>query len=280
VLFGEPISVYHADRVHVGSTQIKLAERSASLFHENCILGQGPDQSSDALTLGRLWHTLRELGNDKFGEFAHLAPPEHCTPTTGGLSTKKETKAWVESLGPDAVVLTPALSDTLGKMWDGFVRNSAAVELEEKVVDREPSLRWESTGGVKVRCRPDAITSDGRLVDYKTTSCAVILKEFPLSVRKYGYGLSAALYEQGCLMAGLAEPPMQFVVTSTVFPFRTQVLTLPPAYMEWARRRLEQVLEDIAARQASGNWDEDGYGMVNELVMPGFGGERVTNWIE
>jgi hypothetical protein len=255
----------------LGSTQLKYALLSFALFLERCILKRGAGLSSDALALGKLWHTLLEIGRDRFGEIAHLAPAEHCTPTTGGLSTKKETKAWVESLGPGAIVLTPAVSDTLGKMWDGFQRNSAAVELHESAVHREASIRWESTAGVLVRCRPDLICEGGRLVDFKTTGKPNILRDFRFAVRDYHYGLSAALYEQGCLMAGLAEPPMLFVVTATVEPFSTQVLTLPPAFMDFSRRQLDTVLEAIAARRESDNWLEEGYGQVNELVMPGFG---------
>jgi hypothetical protein len=67
---------------------------------------------------------------------------------------------------------------------------------------------------------------------------------------------------------------MVFVATSTVEPFTTQVLTLPPAYMDFCRSRLDAVLEDIARRRESDNWLEEGYGKVNELVMPGFGGDR------
>jgi microcompartment protein CcmK/EutM len=115
------------------------------------------------------------------------------------------------------------------------------------------------------------ITSDGRLGDYKSTREAHPLKSFAYSVKDYGYGLSAALYEQGCVLAGIADPPMHFVVSSTVFPYETQVLTLPSAYMDYARRRLDELLTDIAERRATGNWLPDGYGRVCEIEMPGYG---------
>jgi hypothetical protein len=67
---------------------------------------------------------------------------------------------------------------------------------------------------------------------------------------------------------------MVFVVTSTVSPYETQVLHLPPAYMDWCRRRLDTVLEDIARRRRDGDWLPVGYGRVNEITMPGFGGDR------
>jgi hypothetical protein len=277
VQFDEPITAYHGDPAYLGSTQIRLAE-SATRFFNAVELGRTPDSKSAALQLGSAWHTLREIGSDLFAERAVTAPEEHCT-ASGGLSTKKATKEWLATLHPDAIILSPDMGETLGRMKDGFDRNPAAVELQESIVHQEVSIRWESTAGVKVRCRPDAICEGGRLVDWKSTSEANILKDFSRSVRTYGYGISAALYEQGCVVAGLAEPPMVFVVTQTVEPYLTQVITLPPVFMDWARRRLDELLTDIARRRATGDWLEDGYGKVNELTMPGFG-DRVFSQVE
>jgi hypothetical protein len=276
VLFDEPIRVYHADLIYLGSTQIKPLEQSAALFHERLTPSQGSSESSDALELGRLWHTLRELGVDQFGERAVVIPSEYCT-AGGAASTKKEAKEWLASQGPDAICLTQATSDTLGRMQDKFLANSAAVEIDESTLHREVSIRWESTAGVKVRCRPDVICEGGRLADWKSTREVAPLKTFCHSVKTFGYGLSAALYEQGCLLAGLADPPMHFVVSSTVTPYETQVLTLPPSYMDFCRKRLEQILLEIAERRATGNWNPSGYGSVHEISMPGFGADRSGN---
>lgn len=271
----EPITAYHSDLLHVGSTQIRLAE-SATVFHDAVEMGGSQDSKSSAMQLGSAWHTLREIGYDQFSERAITAPEEHCT-ASGGLSTKKATKEWLATLAPDAIILSPEMGEILGKMHDRFVRNSQAVELEEDILHREASIRWESTAGVMVRCRPDFIGNNGQLGDYKTTSEKNILKDWSRSVRTYGYGISAALYEQGCVVSGMAEPPMHFIVTQTVHPFLTQVITLPPVYMDWARRRLDELLTDIARRRATGDWLEDGYGRVNELTMPGFGDRGFSN---
>jgi hypothetical protein len=272
VRFDEPILEYHGDRIWLGSTNIKSAE-SATVFYDTVEAGEVEDAKSLALELGKAWHTLREIGDDQFAERAVVAAEEHCT-AGGALSTKKATKDWLATLPPDAIVISPEMSETLGKMKDRFDRNPKAVELAESIIHREVSIRWESTAGVKVKCRPDCICEGGILVDWKSTSEKKILKDFSLSVKRYGYGISAALYEQGTVIAGLAEPPMHFVVTQTVYPYLTQVLTLPPAYMDWARRRLDELLTEIAVRRSTGDWMEDGYGKVNELTMPGFGGDR------
>jgi hypothetical protein len=279
VLLDESIQTYHADEVYLGSTQIKWAGHSFALFHERVVLGNSPASDSDALAQGRVWHTLREIGVDRFYERAKIVPPDFTT-QGGGFSTRKEAKAWLAEQGPDAICLTQDQSDSLGRMQDQFDRNTEASELEAAVVHREPSIRWESTAGVKVRCRPDAICEGGILVDYKSTREKYPLETFRFAVRDYGYGISDALYSQGCLVAGLADPPMVFVATSTVEPFETQVLTLPESYREWCQRRLEELLIEISVRRATGDWLPVGYGRRNVISMPGFGVGNSGSFVE
>ncbi len=278
VQFDEPVTVYHEDRDYLGSTQIKVADQSALVFNRRVNLREGESEQSDALALGSLWHTLLEIGIDRFGERAVVAPPAFCT-GGGALSTKKEAKEWRAEQPADAIVLTTSQSDTLGEMWEGFAANSAAGDLYCSITHREVSLRWESTAGVKVRCRPDAICEGGRLVDFKSTRHSTPLRDFKWAVKDYGYGLSAALYEQGCVLAGLAEPPMHFVVTSTA-SLETQVLTLPQSYMDFCRQRLEQLLLEIAERRVSGNWNPVGYGAIHEIEMPGFAERSGSSYVE
>lgn len=279
VRYDEPILAYHADKVWNGSSDLRLGSKSPVLFHERVELGL-PTAASDSasLKLGSLWHTLRELGDDAFAERAVVAPAKYST-AGGELSTKPEAKAWLaEQEGK--IVLTQGQSDTLGKMRERFLANAAAVQLDESAAVREPSIRWVGPYGMKLKCRPDLITTAGHLVDWKSTSEQYPLETFCWSVKKFDYGLAAALYEQGCTVAGLADPPMVFVVTSTIEPYETQVLTLPAAYMDYCRRRLDAVLRDIARRREEGDWLPVGYGRVNEITMPGFGGDRGFSPVE
>jgi hypothetical protein len=272
VRFDEDILTYHLDKKWLGSSDLKVGEESPPLFHERVDLGVNAASDSAALELGKLWHTLRELGDDQFAERVTVAPDSMIT-QSGALSTRQEAKDWLASQA-GKIVVTPVQADTLGKMRERFLENEAAVRLDQTVTLKEVSIRWVSTAGVQVKCRPDAICEGGVLVDWKSTKEQYPLRTFSHAVTRYGYGLSAALYEQGCVLAGLADPPMVFVVTSTVSPYETQVLHLPPAYMDWCRRRLDTVLEDIARRRRDGDWLPVGYGRVNEITMPGFGGDR------
>lgn len=276
IRYDEPIAEYHADKTHIGSTDLKLACHSPATFHDRVELGNSAAESdSPALAVGRLWHTLRELGDDQFGDRATIVPSQFTT-AGGEVSSKAEAKAWVaEAVAAGKIVLTQAQSDTLGRMREGFEANSAAVDLEESIEQREVSVRWTGPHDILLKCRPDAICAGGVLLDWKSTREKYPLETFCLSVRTFEYGLSAALYEQGCAVAGLATPPMHFVVSSTVEPWETQVIVLPSAYMDWCRKRLDMVLEDIARRRRECDWLPVGYGEVVEIRMPGFGDRSV-----
>ena len=261
-----PIGEYHAHK-SLGSTDLKTLEQSAHVFR---LLRDGektrPDTAS--LALGRLWHTLLDLTPEVFGERSVVVPNKFCL-ASGGVSTKKEAKEFLASLPDEAIPVTPEASEQLGRMLDLFQANAAAWDIYENLAHQEVSIFWE-WGGVAVKCRPDAITGEGVLVDWKSTSEANPLADFGRSVRKFGYGLSAALYEEGCRVAGLASPPMHFVVTSTT-SFETQVLTLPPAYTANCRDRLLDLLSEYVEREESNNWMPNGYGEINEIEMWGYG---------
>jgi len=247
------------------------------------MLGLIPPRSSDSLDLGRLWHRLLEIGPSLFGDRSVQVPDEFLT-AAGSLSTAKAAKEWRQAQVAEAIVLTPSVAETIGRMLDGFQSNSASWDIYEGITRREVSIRWEREGvdargtvgesRIGLKCRPDALDDGWRLIDFKTTRDADILGRFQYAVRDYGYGLSAALYEEGCEKAELANGPMVFVVTSTVSPYETQVLTLPETYLKECRAKLDSLLSELAIRDFHGMWTPRGYGEIHELAMRSFSSTR------
>ena len=101
------------------------------------------------------------------------------------------------------------------------------------------------------------------MCDYKCTRKKDILKTFPSVVREYSYGLSEALYVEGCRQAGIASPPMHFIVFSLA-NFECQVLTLPRSYVRAEYDRLLRLIDDYQRRRDTGDWDtREGYGKAH-----------------
>lgn len=265
VIHGLDIQEYHAHPAP-GSTDWKRFATSAIYGRPRQSL---PTVSSAALNLGKLWHSLLDLSPEVFGQRSVVGAAEYFR-ADGSPSTKKDSKEWFDSLPADAIPISPDTSDQLGRMLDMFQQNAAAWDIYESREIQEVSIFWD-LNGVSTKCRPDCITSDGLLVDWKSTSEQAPLQTFGRAIKRYGYGLSAALYEEGCRVAGLSSSPMHFVVTSTVWPYETQVLTLPPSYTAHCLSELFDLVEDYKARHTDGNWLPKGYGEVNEISVWGHG---------
>lgn len=261
-----PNDEYHA-HPNFGSTILKWLKESFSNRHRNKTL------SSQGISDGRHWHDLLDLGPEEFGRRAVVVPDEYCL-ASGSVSTKKDAKEWLASLPADAIPLTGKTSDLLGRMLDHFQQNSASWEIYSNLKEQEVSVFWDWMD-VPVKVRPDAITHCGRLIDWKSTSDPDPKRQFGRAVERYGYGLSAALYEEGCRVAGLCDSDMVFVVSSTT-SYETQVMRLPPAYLAKCRDDLMLLLEQIAEREQSNNWLPEGYGEVIEIPMWGYSNN--SNW--
>ena len=146
------------------------------------------------------------------------------------------------------------------------MNNSLAWSLYSERTHAEVSIFFE-LNGLGVKCRPDMISMGGLLCDYKCTRKKDILKTFPSVVREYQYGLSEALYVEGCRQAGIASPPMHFIVFSLA-NFECQVMTLPRSYVRAEHDRLLRLIDDYQRRRDTGDWDtREGYGKSHEMQM-------------
>jgi hypothetical protein len=122
-------------------------------------------------------------------------------------------------------------------------------------VPERPAARG---GGVWLRCRPDWLSHDRRLLlDYKTTARPIpdwsrwTAKELLLDVR-------AAFYCRVVRRVLGVQPRFAFVVQETVPPFALAVVEVPKPVLEAAERRVEEGIATWARCLARDEWP--GYG--------------------
>jgi len=259
-LTDESLDQYHGDKSCIKSSMVRCFRRSPLLYHDTYIAGTVEQFQSDALTLGTLWHTVRELGWQGFLEAVTTLGPEHLTPS-GAVSTKKETRAFLATCAEEGrVVVSTDQLKTLQAMEERFWKNVRANAIEKGVERRETSVRWEcQRTGLILAVRPDALSGTD-IVDYKTTSDQNPRLTFARSVEKYGYDIADAMYSDGCWAAGLGTSAMTFVVTSTVAPFETVVCRLSDSYRARAASEYRMLLDDLATRLKDDDWMPNGYG--------------------
>ncbi len=266
VVRGEANAAYHA-RPELSTSSLRVLGKSPAQFHRHHVLRHKSHAGTEATQYGTKFHSFWEIGPSVFWDVAKRVPAKFCT-GSGGLSTKQDAQDWVKEQGPDAILVTPSDEETLRAQHKQAMANRAFVELWEQVAEKEISIIWKRASGTGLRCRPDAVLEDGRLIDFKTTRDQFPLKQWWHSCREYGYGLQAAVYREGASLAGFSDEPMTFVVASTVGECEVHCVTLPRRFVLMGQRKLDRLIEEYEDRMALDSWVPSSYGAITELYMP------------
>ena len=174
---------YHADRTYLSSSGLKLILKNPLEFYSQYILGNKQEMKNQgALDLGTAAHTM-------------ILEPHLADSIVEYKGSVRRGAAWELFKGENQgkLILPTADMERLKLMVDAF-HNCEAAELLMHNMDTEYTMCSE-IGGVKVKCRADAISIDrGIICDIKTTGYASGLDVFKQTVEGLSYGLSAALY--------------------------------------------------------------------------------------
>lgn len=262
---GEANADYHANETHRSCSRVKTLLDSPALYHKRYIAKSLAPFSSSALEHGTLLHRWFEEGDD-FLELL-VAPPQDTLTPTGLLG--KEAEKWVKNEAPEgAVVVAPKERTQILAEVEAIKANPAAAELLSRATEHEISVYWETPDGHRLKCRFDAVTSDGLVLDLKTTREEDILADFYSSVLRFKYHLQDAWYQCGMEAMGLDPQPLRFIVISTAIAHDCQVVTLPAAVTAAGRRLMGKALAELRLREDLDWWLPDQHGEVVELPFP------------
>lgn len=262
---GEANADYHANETHRSCSRVKTLLDSPLLYHKRYIAKTLPPLSSTALEFGTWMHRWFEDG-DAFLDLLVCPPPERLTAT--GL-VGKEAEKWVKDNAPaGAVVVSPKQRTMLLAAVEAVMSHADGTDLRSRVTEREISVYWETADGHKLKCRFDALTSDGIVLDLKTTSEENILADFYSSVIRFKYHLQDAWYQCGMEAMGLEPRPLHFIVVSTSISHACEVVTLPAAVTAAGRRLMDKALAELRLREDLDWWLPERHGEVVELPFP------------
>lgn len=219
---------------------------------------ENPQDPTPAMRIGTLTH-MAVLEPDKFADDCVVIP-------TMDRRTKAGKELWEQFQAdhPTQELLTNDEHTRIMAIRDAVYAHPLARKLLDKIARVEASTFWtDSATGVECKCRPDAILTNGMLIDLKTTQDAG--PEFHRSVSKYRYHVQAAYYGDG--MGGMDQYPMIFIAVETSGPHLVSCHSIAPdtlmAGREAYRRNLETYLECFQ----SGEWP--GYPTtINQIELP------------
>jgi hypothetical protein len=185
------------------------------------------DFDSNALKFGRAFHALMLEPKVFQDDFVKL-------PEFGDLRTKiaKEAKEAFLKDNQNKNYINSEDYELLFQLRKACLDHPIAKRLLEEQGKNEIAVNWEADG-VKHRCTPDRVLSNGVIIDLKTTESAH-RDDFSYSVSKYRYDLQAALYLEG---TGCRE--FVFLAIEKTAPFGIGIFKLSNDRLEKARVQIE-----------------------------------------
>ena len=266
---GVPIDVYHGhvqpavEGHFVTAGSLGRAERSLEHFY--CYAPWNPDKEppdtdTDALRLGKAAHVLA-FQPELFAEQFVLSP--YADYRSG------EAKAWkAQTMGAGALPIKEAELAKLLRMADKLRKDPDASKLFQNGMPEMSFMAKDPITGIWMLTRPDFTPgSAGRgLCDYKTTADGAF-GAFGRSVFNYNYDIQAALaLDVVALATGEMRPCMWFVAQEKDPPFAVSVHRTEPDQILQAKRRIRDLLDQIARSIETGVWP--GYGPAQPIQTP------------
>jgi len=190
---------YHASPA-ISKSGMDLIRRAPALY---AYRRDNPQEQTPAMRLGTLTHSA-VLEPEVFAHSV-IARPEGIDRRT---SAGKADWAAFEIQAEGREIITNEEGAKLAAIRDAVRSHPAAAKALAGSPVIEQSIFWDADG-IACRCRPDAVTERGVIVDLKTTRDASP-EGFAKSIAQYRYHVQAAFYSDG-YKAAFGEPPRGFV---------------------------------------------------------------------
>ena len=186
-------------------------------------------KETDAMKIGRIVH-----------EYILEGVQNYVTSPFDSFRTK-EAREWRDS--QTMPIITTDEVERIHAMREAVLRHPAAAELLRSGIAEQTFLFNEQTTGAPCRCRTDWMTSDGVIVELKTTDDASP-RGFMRSVLKYRYHVQDAFYTDGVeAVTGSRPTDFVFVAVEKNAPFGVGVYRLSEGLREEGR---ELYLDNVA----------------------------------
>ena len=244
---------YHASPA-ISKSGLDLIRKAPALY---AYRRENPQEQTPAMRLGSLTHTA-VLEPHLFGPSVIVRPEGIDRRTSAG---KADWAAFeIEADGKE--IVTAEEMSKLAAIRDAVHNHPAAAKALAGRPTIEQSIFWDADG-IACRCRPDAVTEKGVIVDLKTTRDASP-EGFAKSIAQYRYHVQAAFYSDGYKAAfGEAPRGFVFIAVETEPPFLVAVYVASEAMTQRGRIDYQTDLETFRWCRDHNDW-------------PGYSGHPLT----
>jgi hypothetical protein len=276
----DPYHVYNPDDPSISKTGLDQVNKSPALYYHKTILGNDRSDSRP-LIFGQAFHAA-VLEPLMFEDNFAIMPADLAAMDKRKKEGKQALAAWKEGqVGPSGlakIVLTAAEGAALKGMTEGIFANPCARSLIQRAAIVEKAFYWQHDGyeNVKVRCKPDLITSDGIVCDLKSTA-ANLVDWHVKAAEPYRYDVQDAFYSEVLRACGQEVNDFLFIVVEKTAPYDCAVFGLTEYDRERARDEVDLDLAVYSACLEAGEWPA-AFGGQNEPLrrsLPGWRSERM-----
>lgn len=200
---------YHADTA-ISKSDLDLIAKSPMHYKH---YKNAPKEQTPAMLLGSVTHKL-VLEPDKFTDEYAVAPAVDKR-TKDGKATWSE---FMEKVTDKHTVIDETLYKQAKEIAESVLNHPVAAKLLHGG-QAEISYFWETSDGIKCKCRLDYLRSDIKtIIDFKTTQNSSP-EEFTKSAYNYRYHVQAAWYMDGLKNCGVDIDNFIFIAVETKPPF-------------------------------------------------------------
>ena len=212
---------------------------------------ENPRPSSSALVMGGCFHSM-VLEPECLDEEYAVKPPD-----IDGKSplTKyyKETFAAMQEERPDAQWLKPDEWKTCLGMAEAVLSNPVYTHYASDIEAIAEGTGYFNYNGASAKVRPDLYTSDGTIIDLKSTQDASEAG-FRKSCRTFGYNFQACWYLEAMRALGLPAKQFIFIISEKSPPYLTASYALTESEIDRQKPRMQKACEIWATCMDSGVW--------------------------
>ena len=212
---------------------------------------ENPRPSSSALVMGGCFHSM-VLEPECLDEEYAVKPPD-----IDGKSplTKyyKETFAAMQEERPDAQWLKPDEWKTCLGMAEAVLSNPVYTHYASDIEAIAEGTGYFNYNGASAKVRPDLYTSDGTIIDLKSTQDASEAG-FRKSCRTFGYNFQACWYLEAMRALGLPAKQFIFIISEKSPPYLTASYALTESEIDRQKPRMQKACEIWATCMETGVW--------------------------
>ncbi|QDP63909.1 MAG: putative exodeoxyribonuclease 8 [Prokaryotic dsDNA virus sp.] len=276
----DPYHIYNPDDPSISKTGLDQVNKSPALYYHKTVLGNDRSDSRP-LIFGQAFHAA-VLEPLVFEDNYAVMPAELAAMDKRRKEGKQALADWkAEQIGPNGlakIVLTKAEGDAIAGMTAGIFANPCARSLIQRaaIVEKAFYHQHEKYENVKVRCKPDLITSDGVVCDLKSTAASLVDWHVK-AAEPYRYDVQDAFYSDVLRSCGQEVSDFLFIVVEKTAPYDCAVFGLTDYDRQRAQTEVDVDIAVYSACLAAGEWPAAFGGQEKPLrrSLPGWRAERM-----